>query len=96
MAPVTHRAHLRGEDVEILYAELQYPRSPDREKAVEVSLCDVRAADSLLLEYDFDRDGWVIMQASKFEWDGGDPVCDPDWKEVAFVASWAREEKEVS
>jgi hypothetical protein len=55
---------------------------------------DVRAADDILIEYDFERDGYVIKQASKFVWDADDPVCDQDWQEVAFVQAWAREDKE--
>ena len=59
--------------------------------AVEVDLMDTRAADGLRIEYDFERDGWVIKQASTFSWEPDDPVCDPDWQEVAFVKAWARE-----
>ena len=45
-----------------------------------------------MIKYDFDRDGWQILQASKFSWDGDDEECDPDWQEVAFVKAWARED----
>jgi hypothetical protein len=73
----------------IVGVELQYPRCEDgRPTAVEINLCDVRAADGLLISYDFDRDGWVVKQASRFEWEAGDTVCDPGWKEVAFVQAW--------
>ena len=71
--------------------ELFYPRVDGNARAVEVGLTDVRAADSLRIEYDFERDGWSIKQASKFGWDAGDTVCDPDWQEVAFVQAWARQ-----
>lgn len=67
---------------------LWYPRT-EPVKAIEVDL--VRAADSIRVEYDFERDGWVIKQASRFEWEADDPDCDPDWQEVAFVGAWARE-----
>jgi len=67
------------------------PRTPDHPVAVEVGLCDVRAADSIRIEYDFARDGYSIKQASKFQWPCDDTVCDPDWQEVAFVQAWARE-----
>ena len=55
-----------------------------------MSLTDVRAADDIRISYDYDRDGWVIEQASIFEWDGDDEECDEDWQEVAFVKAWAR------
>ena len=72
---------------------LWYPRNSEIKK-LEISLMDVRAADSITIEYDFVRDGWVIKQASKFEWEE-DETCDPDWQEVAFVQAWAREQKPV-
>jgi gentisate 1,2-dioxygenase len=52
---------------------------------------DVRAADSIRISYDHERDGWKIEQASTFEWEANDTVCDPDWQEVAFVQAWGRE-----
>lgn len=71
--------------------ELAYPRVEGAAKYVEVDLIDVRAADGVRLSYDFERDGWVIEQASTFEWEADDDKCDPDWKEVAFVQAWGRE-----
>ena len=70
--------------------DLWYPRVEGQQTHVEVGLVDVRAADSIRISYDFDRDGWVIEQAAAFEWDGEDD-CDPQWGEVAFVQAWARE-----
>ena len=80
---------------EIPSIQLWYPRSKENAKAIEIELSDVRAADSLLVSYDFDRDGWVIKQASTFEWHGDDEICDPDWQEVAFIKAWARERKYI-
>lgn len=74
--------------------DLWYPRVPDRPKFIELGLVDVRAADSIRISYDFERDGWKIEQASKFSWLVDDPVCDRDWQEVAFVKAWAREKPE--
>lgn len=71
--------------------ELEYPRNPGSASHLVVELVDVRAADEIRISYDFERDGWVIEQASKFRWESGDNVCDPDWQEVAFVQAWARE-----
>lgn len=69
--------------------DLWYPRAdPNNAQAVEIGLMDVRAADSIRVSYDFDRDGWVIQQASVFEWDADDDVRDPCWKEVAFIQAW--------
>jgi hypothetical protein len=71
--------------------QLWYPRLEGHAKEIEIELSDVRAADSIRVRYDFERDGWAILQASTFSWDGDDEVCDPDWQEVAFIQAWARE-----
>lgn len=74
--------------------ELFYPRNEDQPiKYLKISLAEVRAADDIRVSYDFERDGWVIEQASIFEWLLGDTMCDPDWAEVAFIQAWAREKK---
>ena len=70
---------------------LWYPRLEDNVNEVEVDLVCVRAADSIKIRYDFERDGWSVLQASRFKWDANDAVCDPDWQEVAFIQAWARE-----
>lgn len=67
-----------------LVVDLWYPRSDDEFNAVQVGLCDVRASDDLLIEYDFDRDGWVIKQEA-----GKAP--DTQWQEVYFAQAWALE-----
>jgi len=88
--------HVVGDHVEVMdfgdsvVVDLYYPRH-NPIKHVEVSLVDVRAADSVRVSYDFDRDGWVIEQASVFSWGPDDEENDPDWQEVAFVKAWARE-----
>lgn len=71
--------------------DLWYPRQDGQISAIEVGLVDVRAADSIRIHYDFERDGWVIQQASTFSWTADDEACDPDWQEVAFVQAWGRE-----
>ena len=73
--------------------DLMYPNVEPNPNEVEVGMCCTRAADSILIRYDFRRNGWSILQASTFEWDGDDPECDPDWQEVAFVEAWARERR---
>jgi hypothetical protein len=78
-----------GDEVQI---ELWYPRVDDNPTHLTVGLMDVRAADDIRVSYDFERDGWVIEQASTFQWEIDDPDCgDPDWQEVAFIKAWARE-----
>ncbi len=82
---------------ERIMVDLWYPRVDEEglcTKEIEVGLVDVRAADSILVSYDFDRDGYVIKQASKFEWDADDTDCDPDWQEVALIQAWGRSPNE--
>lgn len=73
-----------------LHIYIWYPRTDNPIKAIQVGLMDVRAADDIRIEYDFERDGWVISQAQVFEWDVDERV-DPEWKEVAFIKAWASE-----
>lgn len=79
-------SHIRDDT---LYTELWYP-CHSSVKFIEIDLIDVRANDGLRLYFDFERDGWVIQQASKWEWDVDEPI-DYDWQEVAFIEGWARE-----
>jgi hypothetical protein len=73
------------------HIELIYPEIYTKEKTtLEVSMCHTRAADSVRISYDSDRDGWVIEQASIFSWDKDDSICDPDWQEVSFIQAWGR------
>ena len=74
-----------------MQVDMIYPNLAGHLNTVEVGLEDVRAADSILIRYDFDRDGYSILQASIFQWEVGDPICDSDWQEVAFIQAWARE-----
>lgn len=80
----------RGRD---LHVDLWYPGTEGASAidAVHVGLMHVRAADDIRITYDFDRDGYSIKQASVFEWENDDDVCDPDWQEVAFVKAWGRD-----
>ena len=70
-----------------IYATLEYPRCR-KEDHIIVELMDIRAADSLRIEYDFERDGWVIKQARRCSWADDEPI-DEQWTEVAFIDSWA-------
>jgi hypothetical protein len=75
--------------------ELSYPRlDTSHIKGIDIELTDVRAADGIRVSYDFERDGWVIKQASVFDWPIDEGVFDQDWQEVAFVQAWARKADE--
>ena len=80
-----------------LHIDLWYPDVPDSDvKKIVIGLMDIRAADDIRVSYDKQRDGWKIEQASTFEWEGDDEICDPDWQEVPFVQAWAREKQITS
>lgn len=71
------------------WIELWYPRNEDTQTHLIIDLMEVRAADPIRVSYDFDRDGWVIEQSKETE-----TSDDWDWKEVAFIQAWAREEED--
>ena len=71
---------------------LWYPRQREIQN-LRVSLMDVRAADDIRISYDFGRNGWMIEQASVFEWASNDTVCDPAWTESAFLPAWQYEKE---
>lgn len=73
------------------HIEWMYPGIYDKKSYLTLGLCHTRSADDIRINYDSERDGWIIEQASVFEWDCDDEICDPDWKEVAFIQAWARE-----
>lgn len=75
--------------------DLIYPEIYDKNNltTLEVGICHTRATDSIRISYESERDGYIIEQASIFQWDIDDDICDPDWKEVAFIKAWAREKE---
>lgn len=77
-----------------LTVDLWYPRTEGNCSEIEVGLVDVRAADSLLITYDFDRNGYSIKQASRFVWEEDEEI-EHDWQEVAFIKAWARKKEEI-
>ena len=75
-----------------VHITLEYPMVEDRKfKSVVMGVECVRAIDDIKIHFDFDRNGYVIQQASIFSWNADDKKCDPDWQEVAFVEAWGRE-----
>jgi len=66
-----------------------YPRSGDRVTSIAVGLEDVRSANDIRIRFDFDRDGWVIESATKFEWVDGEDPRDERLEEVAFIPSYS-------
>ena len=93
-------------DYSTINVTLTYPlRDNSQEKTIKgcryifVNQESVRASDGVRLHYDYERDGWVIEQASRFSWtekevDAAEAKClplDSDWQEVAFVRSWGRD-----
>lgn len=79
---------------EVLEVELWYPGLDGHATTIEVGLTHVRAADSIQITFDFDRNGYSITQASRFMWiiGEGDEGNYADWQEVAFVPAWGRKE----
>lgn len=67
-------------DIEFMYPSRQ-PENPDM---LRIQLYDVRAADDLIVSYDFQRDGWVISYAEYGEM--GDWIRNV---EQAFIPAWA-------
>lgn len=88
MSKSQHQVSTKGQR---LCVDLYYPRAESNVNSVEISLVDVRAADSIRISYDFGRDGWKIEQASVFEWEADDTECDPGWQEVSFIQAWGLE-----
>lgn len=72
--------------------EIEYPRSNEVD-TVEIGLSDVRAADSIRIKYDFERDGWVILQPRSYHphIEGNSYDYAEEWIESAFCQAWQYE-----
>lgn len=63
-------------ELNVMSAELEYPRIKGKKNAVRVGMMDVRAADGLLIVFDFERNGWSIMRdISAIDKTDGHYVC---------------------
>lgn len=86
-----------------LHVDLTYPPRDEVEaeklgtiRHVVIDQESVRASDGIRVHYDYQRDGFVIEQASTFEWNSEEESNADnaeDWQEVAFVQSWARQKE---
>lgn len=68
--------------------DLYYPRARVTQ-TIKVGLLDVRAANDIHIQYDFERDGWVIL--SDLVDPDNPPNLDeyrPPLKEVSFIPAW--------
>ncbi len=77
-------------------AAIWYPNVEGNRDHVLVELMSVRSADDLRIEYDFERDGYVIKQARWGSWqtkEQADMPAAEGWEEVAFIQAWGREAK---
>jgi hypothetical protein len=74
--------------VDLWYPRNPGPRTADEPTSVRISLMDVRAADDLIIDYDFDRDGYRVRMATVHEWEPDETEFDPKLVEVAFIPSW--------
>lgn len=64
-----------------------WPESEPR--YLRVDLMGVRAANTLVIHYDLERDGWVIQSPTKMAWYEGEDSTDEQLEEVAFVPAWS-------
>ena len=70
---------------------------PDDRTVLKVGLYHVRAADDIEIEYDSDRDGWVIYRTVTVGFT--DPTPEKNYhdsiekrKELAFIPAWDEEQ----
>lgn len=69
------------------HIELEYPRLDSNVQEVTVGLTDVRAADTIRITYDFERDGWRLGMDRTVE-DGPIMRVTEENAEVAFIPAW--------
>lgn len=83
---VGHRFEVHGPDARF---DFLYPRIGERVTSIAVGLEDVRAANDIRIQFDFDRDGWVIVSPTKFMWFDGEDLRDERLEEVAFIPAYS-------
>lgn len=82
-----------GENV--VEVDINYPRNSPID-TIEIELFDMRAADALRVQYDYERDGWVMSQPRQYYVPLGDDSFDLEieWIESAFCPAWKYELKD--
>lgn len=85
------RCRLRGTSLEV---NMWYPgvKGPGTISEVRVGIVDTRAADDIVVRYDFDRDGYVVLQERSVEDGYGGIDGTGEMVERAFVPAWLTDE----
>ena len=72
-------------NVDMMYPDYDLTQT----SVVNVGISCVRAADSLMIRFDFTRNGYSIMMERTYEADGYQGTFDPPiFDELAFVPAW--------
>lgn len=79
-------------------AKLEINKTGEGCQAVEVCLSSVRDSDAIRIEYDYDRDGWVIKQPKTIlvptERDNYF-IHEEVWLESTFCSAWQFENENI-
>lgn len=77
------------DDNKTIHLEINYPRRNEID-TVEIGLCDVRSSDNIRIKYDFERDGWIILQPRGYHPKLSENSYDyaEEWIESAFCPAW--------
>lgn len=91
--PVSELAKRSGDTIHV---DLWYPTVGADCRAVEVHLMCVRAANSLRVRFDHDRNGYVLEMEDILAHESHPNACSqlntPSYSEVGFVAAWEKGE----
>lgn len=81
----------------IVHLEMNYPRNNIID-TIEIGLSEVRASDDIRIKYDFERDGWLILQPKEYyiKLADGSIEYKEEWKESAFCQAWKFEPVELN
>lgn len=88
-------AAVKRKDVELWYPTVDdLNRTDDQPTEVRIDLIAVRAADCIVVDYDFDRDGYRVRMPTIREWgEFDDDLEDEGLVEVAFIPAWETENR---
>lgn len=86
---VGHRFEVRGRQASFDFIYPRVDERPGRVQSITVGLEDVRAANDITIQFDFDRDGWVIESGTIFMWDTDDKAREHGMEEVAFIPAYS-------